>query len=120
MNCDTFKTDLFVNSTRKVNYDWKGAGWYRFAGDAGSRIPTTAPGINKCGTASPGWMNSSYPENDYETKEVQFCFQSSINECDKSTTGKITDCGTFFVYHLKPIKSSCNLAYCGTNTYEYL
>ena len=106
---------MLASDTRVDNYDWKGEGWYRFAGDAGSRIPSAAPGSYKCGTSSPGWMNAPHPDNDFSTKDVQFCFQSSYDECDVSTTGQVTDCGSYYVYFLRPVASRCNLAYCATN-----
>ena len=116
-NCDTFDSDLIATDTRVDNYDWKGENWYRFAGDAGSTIPTSAPGLNKCGTASPGWMNGALPKDDYTTKDVQFCFQTSKGACDVYTKGQVTDCGSFYVYFLQPVASRCNLAYCGTVEY---
>lgn len=42
--------------------------WFRFTNDNGTNamISTTCPGLARCNTASPGWMNGSHPKGKSE------------------------------------------------------
>ena len=52
-------TDQTGSST--TSPDWRGGGWYRYQGEAGTQIPTYPPGYLQCGTYSAGWMEGGHP-----------------------------------------------------------
>jgi len=90
-----------VTGSLSKSTSWEGAGWYRVVEPAGTKIPETPPGRNKCGTGSTGWLRGSHPNNAGESKEVSFCFANSQKDCGKAVFGKVTNCGNFFVYKLQ-------------------
>jgi len=98
--------------------DWKGAGWYRITGKAGSHIPESNPGQYHCGTVFTGWLNGKHPTSRGETvKDVVICFGAYKRDCFKTATPdtvNITHCGGYFVYELKKIER-CPFRYCATN-----
>ena len=49
-------TDQTGRST--ISPDWRGGGWYRYQGEAGTQIPTSPPGSRQCGVYS-GWRGST-------------------------------------------------------------
>ena len=61
--------------------DWKGAGWYRFTGGAGTRITEQPPGPLHCGTGAPGWVNGTHTSNPGEERKVQICFDWGGDKC---------------------------------------
>jgi hypothetical protein len=93
--------------------DWKGAGWYRMNSAAGTRIPEKAPEHHHCNTHWVGWVNGVHPQTKGESKTIQFCFRMRKNHCEQKTTGKITNCGDYFVYYLEPVEF-CRARYCIT------
>ena len=93
--------------------DWKGTGWYRFTGAAGTRMPTTSPGPNHCGTWVPGWVNGTYPTALRELKKVQICFDWNDNLCEYTREATIRNCGAYFLFNLVDI-TTCPLRYCGS------
>ncbi|XP_067947854.1 uromodulin-like [Watersipora subatra] len=46
---------------------WKDLGWFRFTGDAGTRLQNTCPRLGSCGTQIPYWTDATMPE---KVKEV--------------------------------------------------
>ena len=102
------------NSCDDTSPGWKGAGWYRFEDDAGVMMPESYPGLNKCGSGYPGWLQGSHPQGFNETKDVTACFPGSNTECYNSMDIKITNCGDFYVYYL-PEVSYCEDRYCGAD-----
>ena len=93
--------------------DWKGAGWYRMNSAAGTRIPEKTPVNNHCNTHWVGWVNGVHPKSEGESITVQICFRLRKNHCHQKTTGKITNCGDYFVYYLEPVEW-CHARYCIT------
>jgi len=100
-------------SSHSPSPDWRGAGWYRYQGEAGTRIPTSPPGYGQCGTYWPGWMEGDHPTvgEGEVTRTVYWQFSSS-NTKWKSTTVKVANCGQFYVYHLTDTRRGAS-AYCG-------
>jgi len=120
--CDTTDPDQFNddNTYTELDIEWKGNGWYRFTGGstgAGFRMPDNSevPARLRCGTGLTGYMADTHPSNFFETKDVTFCFRGRTGNCEKDTTGKVTNCGSFYVYYLVNVPDRCNLGYCGTN-----
>ena len=122
--CDTTDTGEFNGqSYTGLDIEWKGNGWYRFTGGstgAGFRMPdeSEVPALVRCGTGFTGYMDNTHPTNFLETKDVTYCFRGAgmtPNLCLYDTTGKVTNCGFFYVYYLVNVPNECNLGYCGTN-----
>jgi len=97
--------------------------WYRFEGEAGTHMPTTAPGHRRCGTAYPGWLRTGHPVLGGRPQQSQVCFSGSYTDptsCSYSTTIHTCTCsydgGATRVYLYKlPRPYTCNLRYCGTD-----
>ena len=91
--------------------DWQ-AGWYRFTGGAGDRMPTQVPAEGACSTDAPGWMLGAYPAAGDGIVERQACFNFGGNACNWSTQIQVGNCGGYFVFNLPPTPA-CSLRYCG-------
>ena len=92
---------------------WEGPAWYRFTMPAGTRIPESSPGEYHCGTYATGWLSGVHPTTPGASSNVKFCFDNG-NDCVRSTQGKVTNCGSYFVYYLENAPE-CRLRYCATN-----
>ena len=92
-------------------------GWYRFQGNAGTKMPTSCVAPNKCSTHATGWLNGAHPsvEEGKVTKKV--CFSWASNCCTWSINIEVINCGDFFLYHFRgtPPEHPCHLRYCGTD-----
>ena len=73
-------------------------------------MPEVSPGINHCGSRSPGWLRGEHPQEPGKTKSVTFCFEWSGNLCQRKKSGKVTNCGAYYVYFLKNV--GCHYRYC--------
>ena len=94
---DTTVTSLL----RYKSPSWNGPGWYKFADPAGTKIATSAPPSNRCGTRRGGYMVEPHPTQVGQTKKVKFCFNYHGNSCFENTLGEVTKCGEGdFVYKL--------------------
>ena len=89
--------------------------WYRFDGDAGTRMPTTCVDRNKCGTKFPGWLNGIHPtvEDGEVVREV--CFNAYLDCCSYRKSIKVKNCFYYYVYKLGGTPG-CELRYCGTDS----
>jgi len=88
--------------------------WYRFEGDAGTRMPTTCVAGEKCGTFSPGWLNGIHPTVADGEVIRQVCFVFSTDCCPTSTHIRVKNCTSYYVYKLRRTPG-CNKRYCGTD-----
>ncbi|XP_027041646.1 uromodulin-like isoform X1 [Pocillopora damicornis] len=88
--------------------------WYRFVGDAGTKMPTWCVPRWKCGAASSGWLKSGHPTLADGEVSSQVCFNRIGDCCKISININVKDCGSYFIYKLqKP--PSCYLRYCSTD-----
>jgi cysteine-rich repeat protein len=94
--------------------EWKGAGWYRFTGAAGVKMPESAPPTYRCSTHAPGWLNGAHPTPDQGKVNRQVCFHWSNNSCNWNSSIQVVNCGDFYLYSL-PQPPVCSLRYCGSN-----
>ena len=95
-----------------TSLSWNGPGWYKFANPAGTKIPTSPPPKNRCGTHATGWMAEPHPKAVGQTKKVKFCFNYWSNSCSYESFGEVTKCGEEdFVYKL-PNTPYCHQRYC--------
>ena len=94
---------------------WRGEGWYRFTGAAGTKMATkrevTKDGI--CGTVAAGHLdtNAHLDLADGQSQDQKVCFNFG-SQCWRSTTATIQKCDGFYVYKL-PNTPYCYLRYCG-------
>ena len=111
--------------TRKITYSYSigsycdsgiGPGWFRFERSAGTRMPTSCPPINRCGTHATGWLNGGHPTVADGQVSRQVCFHWTLGCCYWSTNIKVRNCGSYYVYYLNGTPgTACSLRYCGTN-----
>ena len=87
-------------------------GWYRFRGAAGTEMPTSCVGKNRCSSHAPGWLNGSHPSVADGAVHATVCFHWSSGCCAWSTSIRVRNCGGFYVYELGP-PPACWLRYCG-------
>ena len=93
-----------------ISPDWRGGGWYRYQGEAGTQIPTYPPGDSQCGAYRPGWMEGEHPTVGQGKVPRTVYFQGYRNTKEFSTTVKVVNCGQFYVYHLTDTDGGI---YCG-------
>ena len=111
--CDKHDMAGYSNNILK-SPGWEGSAWYRFTMPAGTRIPESSPGLYHCGTIFTGWLSGVHPTSPGASINVKFCFTANTNDCYSSTQGKVTNCGSYFVYYLENTRA-CQLRYCATN-----
>ena len=94
-----------------------GPAWFRFFGDAGTKMPTTCIPAAQCGTDAPGWLNGQHPTVADGQVTRQVCFTYHDNCCRWSTNIQVRNCGDFFVYFLDGTSPQhpCLLRYCGAD-----
>ena len=109
--CDTTDNSEYGSYTLK-SPGWVGPAWYRMP--AGTpRIPESSPGIYHCSTYATGWLSGIHPTTPGASSNVKYCFTHSSNDCHRSNQGKVTNCGSYFVYYLENAPE-CRLRYCAT------
>ena len=115
--CQNYVTFSSIN--RSANNNKSGSlcddtlprGWYRFAGPAGDRMPTTCVPLRHCGTHAPGWFSGSHPSVHEGAVRRDVCFHWR-SCCSWRNSVLVRNCGAFYVYYLSPTLT-CNLGYCG-------
>jgi hypothetical protein len=90
-----------------------GEGWYRFAGEGGSRMPVEPQVAYDCGTDAPGWINGTHPAEWGATTTVNVCYHWSGADCNWDNDIRVTNCGQYYAYELAAPPTGC-LAYCTT------
>ena len=88
------------------------AKWYRFEGDAGTRMPTSPVPDHHCGTHATGWLNGQHPTKEDGSVKRQVCFNWLGKHCRWSIYVHVRNCGSFYVYHLGRTPG-CSFRYCG-------
>ena len=92
-------------------------GWYRFIN--GRRMSTQCAKRHACNTDYPGWLVSGHPYSSSSRYSRKVCFgqrsssSSSSCPCSYHTYIMVRNCGSFYVYKLKPTPT-CHLRYCTT------
>ena len=91
-------------------------GWYRFQGDAGRKMMTACPSINKCGGRYSAWLNDDHPTVAQGSVRKKVCFRWSDpgDCCVNSYSTYVRNCSSYFIYNLLPV-FSCSFRYCGTD-----
>jgi hypothetical protein len=93
------------------------AGWYRFAGEAGTHMPNSPPPEFACGTHAPGWMVGEYPVVAEGAVDRQVCFNWAGNQCQWSQQIQVRNCGEFYVFNLAPTEF-CSLRFCAEGEHD--
>ena len=93
--------------------DWKGPGWYRLTGEAGTRIPEKTPDSSHCGSQYSGWMDGVHPTTPGEQAVATICFDQGFDDCYDPVSITVINCGDFFLYEL-PTAPWCYYRYCGS------
>jgi len=93
-------------------------GWYRFRGAAGTQMPTSCVGKNRCSSHAPGWLNRSHPSAADGIVNARICFHWYSSCCYWSTNIRVRNCSGFYVYELRP-PPACWLRYCGNGGANY-
>ncbi|KAL9961265.1 hypothetical protein ACROYT_G030174 [Oculina patagonica] len=91
-----------------------GPGWFRFQGDAGTKMPTSCPEKYSCDTHVPGWLNGEHPAVADGKVTRQVCFHWYSDCCNWSTDIEVRNCGSFYIYYLQSTPG-CSFRYCGTD-----
>ena len=90
--------------------------WYRFEGAAGARMASTCPPISRCNTEYPGWLNGTHPTVAEGGVHIGVCYHSPKGCCWLTTSVKVRNCGSYYVYVLHGYaKSLGNLRFCGSD-----
>ena len=87
--------------------------WYRFVGDAGTKMPTTRVSAYRCGTNWSGWLNGAHPTLEDGEVRRKVCFSDHSAGCQFLKTILVKNCGSYFIYRL--YQTSCMSRYCGTD-----
>ena len=88
--------------------------WYRFVGDAGTKMPTQCVPDYRCGAVYSGWLKGGHPTLADGEVLSKVCFTRVGDCCKKSININVKDCGSYFIYKLEKV-SSCDLRYCSTD-----
>ena len=102
-----------ANVNYRLSPDWKGEGWYRVVGPAGTRLADTpTKGYYYCGTAAARYVQGNHPTKIGETVSTKACYYYVSNlPCHKPQDIKIRNCGEYYLYYL-PETRSCWQGYC--------
>ncbi|XP_044181282.1 uromodulin-like isoform X1 [Acropora millepora] len=115
---------VLSNADRKVTNDdtpllcdnTLGPAWFRFQGDAGTKMPTSCIPSSKCGTHATGWLNGTHPETHEGKVTRQVCFSFS-SCCYWSVNIQVKNCSGYYLYYISgtPSRNTCHLRFCGTD-----
>ena len=90
--------------------------WYRFSGSAGTQMLTYCPSdrgsVYRCRTHGMGWLNGAHPSTAEGEVTRTVCFAWSSTCCDWSSSIKVRNCGSYFVYYFGA-PPACSLRWCG-------
>ena len=124
VECPQYKN--LTDADRKYGPDTTGTpkcddtlnGWYRFHGDAGRKMMTTCPSINKCGGRFSAWLqlNGDHPTVAQGSVLKTVCIRKRFepgNCCEDPFKIHVKNCGSYFIYKL--VETDCYTRYCGTD-----
>ena len=109
------RKDTYISQSSYLCDNALSLGWYRFQGDAGTRMPTNCPNfaLGRCSTLRQGWLNGTHPTVEDGEVERQVCF-SYMACCSQAVFIKVKSCGSYYVYKLDATPG-CDFRYCGTD-----
>ena len=86
-------------------------GWYRFTSFSGTQMPETAANDSQCGTHDPVWLEEPHPTTTAGVVARKACITSFGDSCSDHLYIYVKNCGSHYVYYLKPLYY-CAAAYC--------
>ena len=89
-------------------------GWYRFVGDAGTKMLTTPVPRGRCGTINSGWLTTAHPSVEDGKVRRDVCFGSLSTSCTDSRSIFVKNCGLYYIYELFAPKNYPK-RFCGTD-----
>ena len=97
----------------RLTPDWKGPGWYRVVGQAGSQLITRRTGVRgSCGTYWGGWLTGGHPSQGEGEVTRTVYFDDGSDDKARMTSTKVINCNNeYFVYYL-PDVPLCQVGYC--------
>ena len=121
LNDSTRKTTFYSDESKdwtcdntqkasRLSPDWKGEGWYRVVGPAGTKLADTPLEIYHCGTIGARYVQGSHPTKIGEIITTKACYKHD-RICERPQDVKIRNCGEYFLYYL-PETQSCWQGYC--------
>ena len=115
-NSEYGSANLCDNSDTHTSPDWKGSGWYKISGSAGSQLPEQPIDPFHCGSYQPGWLNGNHPTDIGEGVDSEVCFNYAGSTCSHRVGISIIKClnsdgDEYYLYFLKNTPA-CNLRYC--------
>ena len=101
-----------TNSEIAISDDRLEQGWYRIISAAGTEMPTEAPGVFRCKTWYPIWLDGTLPTELDQQVSQPACIQTFTSECERTWSIDIINCtGNFLVYNLAS-STLAKSAYC--------
>ena len=95
-----------------VRPEWKGDGWYRITGQAGTKITDAPVPLYQCGTYATGWLSGGHPSPVEGVVSRTVCFKGSSSDCHYQASVQVLNCdNAYFVYYLVDTPD-CYLGYC--------
>ena len=89
--------------------------WYRFSNPAGDKMASSCLPSGKCGTAVPGWLETTHPKPTDGIVSGNVCFNLKSDCCKLSQSIHLRNCGRFFVYKLAKT-FACPMGFCGVTS----
>ena len=85
------KYDHETKGSGKCDDNLYGKGWYRFQGDAGTKMATKSPGFNYCGAPYPAWLHGVHPTVAEGTVQRLVCINKQ-RECGERSFVDVKNC----------------------------
>ena len=117
--CKNYKTLRDIKRNKNfvtVNFkcDEKLNRWYRFQGDAGTKMAKACPPVERCDAGYPAWLSGNHPTVAEGTVSKKVCVNRSGFCCDKSHFIQVKNCGSYYIHKLGD-PGTCDARYCGTD-----
>jgi len=88
-------------------------GWYRFQGDAGTKMVTTCPPMHHCDAAYPIWLSGGHPTV-AEGKVTRNVCINKFHCCEIFVPIQVKNCSSYYIYKLLNLWD-CPARYCSTD-----
>ena len=102
---DADRKTSFVTQSRKSDSGLV-PGWFRFEGEAGTKMPTSCPDPYRCNTEYAGWLKGDHPKKINQSTSERVCFRNPRWRqkcCPWYINIKVINCGSYYVYYLKNV-----------------